>query len=509
MSAVFPLLEEADAFRPVRVAGRPVFRQDCAEYAMFYAPGCLCVVDLPGAEWFEATIAPRKNRLESEPSARPELVLSRGEGQSRRKEQNQDLDWGAELWRRAELAVAEASRWQEEPFRPECLTLYLNNECNLSCVYCHTDPSPRPVARLELEAIAAAAEVVAENCRRKGRPFYIVFHGGGEPTLHRERVDRAMARLEAVASAHSVEPFRYVATNGVMPEEKAVWLTRRFDLVGLSCDGPADIQNSQRPRWGGGGTSHTLERTAHILRQEGCRLHVRTTITGATLHRQAEIADYICQQFSPEEIHFEPVYLGGRTGAATGLTAQQAGEFVTHFLEAREIARKHDILLITSGSRPGSIHGPYCHVFRSVLNLVPGGVATACFKVTNAAQVREKGAVIGAPNGETGRFEIDHLRVQELCQQLDTLPPACAGCFNRYHCVRECPDHCALDDDTPQSRDSSVPGFRCRVQKALAYTTLREVAEALWSEALARKAEGVKGSVYGEFCRTVCGTAIL
>jgi len=63
-------------------------------------------------------------------------------------------------------------------FLPECLTLYMNNECNLRCVYCHTDPTSQPAARLELDTIAAAGEVVAENCRKKNRPFYVVFHGG-------------------------------------------------------------------------------------------------------------------------------------------------------------------------------------------------------------------------------------------------------------------------------------------------------------------------------------------
>jgi uncharacterized protein len=469
MPAVFPLLEEADAFRPVHDTGRPIFRWDCAEYTMFYAPGYLCVVGLSDAEGFETTIAPTEH------------------------------DWGGELWRRAELAVAEARRWQEEPFRPECLTLYMNNECNLGCVYCHTDPSHGPATRLGLEAIAAAAEVVAENCRRKGRPFYGVFHGGGEPTLHRERVESALDLLDAVASAHGVELFRYVATNGVMPEKKAVWLSRHFDLIGLSCDGPADIQNSQRPRWDGSGTSHVVERTGHVLREEGCRYHVRTTITGATLHRQAEIADYICQQFSPEEIHFEPAYLGGRSNAATGLDAHQAGEFVTHFLKARKIAREHGILLMSSGSRPDSIHGSYCHVFRHTLNLVPGGVATACFEVTDAAQVEEKGVTIGALNCETGRFEIDHSRVQELRRRLGVIPANCVGCFNRYHCVRECPDRCPLDDDTHFGDGAPEPGFRCWAQKALAYAILRETAERLWS-----------GKVMaGKAGKRVYGTAIL
>lgn len=485
-----PLLEEAEAFRPVRAAGRPIFRWDNAEYAMFYAPGCLCVVGLSDAEWFETTItppeAPPSSRglgavAGSEPNASPEQCPDRSV--------TGPADWGAELWRWAELAIAEARRWQEEPFSPECLTLYMNNECNLDCVYCHTDPSHGPATRLALGVIAAAAEVVAENCRRKGRPFYGVFHGGGEPTLHRERVERALSLLDTVASAHGVELFRYVATNGVMPEKKAVWLARHFDLIGLSCDGPAEIQNSQRPHRDGRATSHILERTGRVLREEGCRFHVRTTITSATLHRQAAIADYICHQFSPEEIHFEPVYIGGRTSTGTGLDADQAGEFVTHFLKAREIAGERRVLLMSSGSRPDAIHGPYCHVFRDTLNLVPGGVATACFKVTDAAQVEEKGATIGALNRETGRFEIDQARVQELRQRLDVIPAECASCFNRYHCVRECPDRCPLDDDSGPSE----PGFRCRMQKGLTYAVLRETADSLW----AAKVRTEEARVYG------------
>lgn len=442
----------------MRGAGLPVFRWDCAAYATFYAPGYLCVVGLPDADWFETTVAPSAQN-----------------------------EWGSELYRRAEIAVAESQRWQEGLFTPECLTLYMNNECNLGCVYCHTDPSPAPATRLELEAIAAGAELVAEGCRQKGRPFYAVFHGGGEPVLNRERVERALALLDRVASSHGVELFRYVATNGVMPEHKARWLARHFDLIGLSCDGPPDIQNSQRPSWDGGATSHAVERSGHILREEGCRFHVRTTITAATLERQAEIADYICHQFSPEEIHFEPVYVSARTGACTGLDAHRAGEFVNHFLRARDVAREHGVLLMSSGSRLDSIHGPYCHVFRDTLNLVPGGVATACFETTDTARVEEKGAKIGALNGESGRFEIDQPRVRELQRRLSAVPARCTDCFNRYHCARECPNCCPLNDESCVPE----PGFRCLVQKSLAYATLRETAEQVWA---ARAGEKLRGT---------------
>lgn len=471
MPAVFPLLAEAQAFRLVGADGWPIYRRDCAGYAIFYAPGCLCVVNLPDADRFEAAIG-----------------LQGGE-------------WEAELWHRATVAqTSEVWETSEVYFSPECLTLYMNNECNLRCAYCHTDPSPKPTTRLELDAIVAAGELVAASCRNKGRPFYIVFHGGGEPTLHRERVEHALARLESVAAAHQVEPFRYVATNGVMPEDKVRWLARHFDLIGLSCDGPADIQNAQRPLWGGQGTAHIVERTAHILRDEGCRFHARTTITNATLHRQAEIADYICQRLAPEEIHFEPVYVGGRTGAGSGWDARQASEFAAHFWAARKIAQQYGILLTTSGSRPGMIHGPYCHVFGHVVNLAPGDVATACFKITDAAHIKEKGAVIGAMNRKTGHFEIDRNRVRELRQLLSARPPECEQCFNRYHCVRDCPDRCPLDDQTSEvSRTSEVwpqPGFRCQVLKALTWAMLQETAERLWATRM-QQPEQDQVSVYG------------
>jgi uncharacterized protein len=464
------------SFRKVHAEGLPIFRLDCAEYAAFYAPGYLCAVDRVDAERFEVALSARQ------------VPAKHGWA----------VGCGAKLWQRAELAVGQASQWREGTFSPECLTLYLNNECNLSCTYCYADPAPEPAARLDLGTIVAAAEVVAENCRAKGRPFFLVFHGGGEPVLNCQQVEGVMAAVLAVATRHGVRPFRYVATNGVMSEEKAVWLAHHFDLIGLSCDGPADIHDRQRADWNGRGTLHTLERTAHILHEEGCLYHARTTITRGSLHRQAEIAEYIGRQLSPEEIHFEPLYLGGRSDAATSLDVQDADAFVTHFLEARAVAQEVGIPLLSSGSRPGSLHGPYCHVFRNVVNLVPGdgsvgAVASACFKLTEAARSREKTASIGALDPSTGRFEIDYPRVQALSRRLDAAMPECADCFNRYHCARECPDQCPLDCDLDRGW-SPKPAFRCRVQKATALASLRETADRLWAEVRAKQSREPHGT---------------
>ena len=449
-------LAQAEAFRPLGDARHPVFRWDRAGYALFYAPGYVSVVGLAHADQFEACLG---------------SPLRGGNASA-----------AGELWQRAGRAVLEVERQCADPFSPESLTLYLNNECNLDCVYCYADPAGGPSLRLDARVIAAGAKEVALHCHRKGLPLTAVFHGGGEPTLHRRELERALELVEAAAAGQGIGCFRYIATNGCLSEEAVAWLAHHFDLVGLSCDGPPEVQDRQRPRRGGGGTSAAVARTAGVLRREGCRFHVRTTITPATLDRQAEIAGYICRQLAPEEIHFEPVYRGRR---GDGPEARHAAGFVHHLLEARRVAREHGVPLACSASRPAEIHGPYCHVFRQTVNLIPGGVATACFQMTGDAQTLEKGLEIGRFDQAAGGFRVDQARVQALRKMLGVLPEECAECFNRYHCVRGCPDRCPLDGP------GDGLGFRCRVAKSLTYATLVEAAETMWAE---------RGKDTGEAC---------
>jgi hypothetical protein len=56
VAAARALLREVEALRPVEAGGRPVFRWDRAEYALFYTPGYLEVVGLGEAERFEKRI---------------------------------------------------------------------------------------------------------------------------------------------------------------------------------------------------------------------------------------------------------------------------------------------------------------------------------------------------------------------------------------------------------------------------------------------------------------------
>jgi sulfatase maturation enzyme AslB (radical SAM superfamily) len=455
------LPENKPVFTKINDVSAPIFRSDQGEYLIYYAPGYLAVVDA------QLERASANNNLS--PPQNIKLIFA---------ELHQHAHVAAETWQ----AVA------SQPFTPLCLTLYLHNECNLHCAYCFADPSLKPAPRLSLAAVKSSARLVSSHCQAQDRPFTLVCHGGGEPTLHRQLLTEVLEIVTRLAANAQIPLMRYIATNGVISAAKAHWLAQNFDLIGLSCDGPPHIQNEQRPLQGGGSSSEHVKRTARVLHTAQTPFDVRTTVTSKTAHRQPEIADYICRELRPREIHVEPVYSGGRV--KTNAEKTDATRFVDSFLEAKQVADRYGISWNMSGSRPEVIHGPYCNQFRHVVNVIPGGVATTCFKATRAATAQQAGLQIGAHNETDGCFYMDMDAINDLAGKLQPIPDFCQDCFNQYHCARGCPDHCPLDA-VYDPGDS----FRCQINRQLTETYLQETAVSLWQKA--RLHGGIAGQKIG------------
>ena len=448
--------------QPIGESELPIFRLDQPSYVLFYAPGYVCAVAPEQAVFFAHLLA---NRCEAPPAAMVPHI--------------------AQL--QVHAAAALARQCAPGHFAPECLTIYLHNCCNLRCNYCFSAATPYRQEHVSLEAVAAAARLAAKACAEHGRPLAVGLHGGGEPTINTDFAAAALAAVASAAERYDVRIFRYIATNGVCDESAALWLTRNFDQVGLSCDGPAAIQDAQRPLWGGGHTSPQVCATARVLAAAGTRFLIRATITPATSVRQVELAHYFCTEFAPAELHFEPVYGGGRASGSNQMPA--ANVFVEHFLAARRTAARYGIPLVYAGARLSECHGPFCNVLRNVLNLAPGDVATACFKCTTRNQAQRQGAAIGAYDAAAGQLRLDYDRIAALQQQLCT-PLACRNCFNRFHCAGACPDVCAL-----ATADGIAGSFRCEVQKRLATAQLLDTASRIWADS--QSGPYPKEAVYG------------
>jgi sulfatase maturation enzyme AslB (radical SAM superfamily) len=306
--------------------------------------------------------------------------------------------------------------------------------------------------------------------------MYAVFHGGGEPLLERRPCEAALRAIQAAAARSGIAVVSYVATNGVMPAERSRWMAESFDRVGLSCDGPPEWQDQQRPGINGRPTSAFVERTAQIVRENGAQLLVRTTITRAAFDSQAEIARYLLERLAPDELVLEPVYAAGRGRQSAGYDGADAPAFVRGYQEVRRLARERGVGLKSSVHWLSALHGPHCQILRQVLNLVPGDVATACFKRSRGSEALASRMAIGRyePAGRT--LSIDERRIDELRGALLSPPARCLGCFNQFHCGGLCPDACPLEPEQPEAADGGLDGFRCRVQRALAWLSIEEAA---------------------------------
>lgn len=371
-----------------------------------------------------------------------------------------------ELLRCAEQAQGAWRRLAETPFAPECLTLHLNNRCNLACGYCYAAVGRAQVSpHIDEKAALGAARLVARCCAEKSKPFDLVLHGGGEPTLDWESVVRLVEATRAIATQAGIGWTGGLITNGVIPEERAAWLGRELDLVKLSCDGPPEIQDRQRPLAGGGPTSPHVVRTARALREAGGRFLVRSTITPETVERQAEIVKYLHEALGATEMRFEPVY------RAAAFRPEQAEWFVGHFLEAQREARARGCDLAISGARLDEVHGPFCDALSNALHLLPDGTATACFFCTEGREADAAGMAIGRWDDRRGEYTLEAERIAAHRRKALELPAACRECINVCHCARECPERCAVRDAAPET-----PSFRCLVQQRLAEEWILEAA---------------------------------
>lgn len=410
-------------------AGLPIFQRDYASRKLFYTPGLLVLL----------------------PESPDEAVLDEARSSLR------------------SAAVRARLRWEDlfsAPYAPLALTLYLHNSCQMRCAYCFTTGKADNNVMLSPRQVIAAGKQVAENCRKNGRPMQLILHGGGEPTRSRRQVDAIMAAVGELASARGVSLSSYIATNGVLSAQKAAWLAARFHLVGLSCDGSAIVHNAQRPTRSGANSLPYVERTARILREMSRPFHVRMTVTPASMPRLAESVDYICRVLRPLEIHIEPVYAGADPAQAA-FTPEQAADLLSAYKEGRQVGAAYGICVETSGSRPADIHGPYCNALRPVLNLLPDGSATACFKLTQSDPGDRRWL---GPLRENEDSLVDLERLSLLRSSLRANLEACKACFNALHCARGCPDSCQAE------RPVQAGAFRCMFNRILAEDAILETA---------------------------------
>jgi uncharacterized protein len=340
-------------------------------------------------------------------------------------------------------------------FKPVCLTLYLNNDCNLACGYCYIpNKAILPPKRINTQAVRSAAEIVALNCVEFGTPFILGFHGGNEPLLNPQFVNDCIEICREVAGKYNLTVLPHCTTNGVISEATAKWAGEVFHGITLSWDGPADIQDSWRHHKDNRSTSIHVERTAEILlNASSCKnLRVRSTVTQQSVDRLLEITQYFFER-NIRQVEYYPVFLDLHQKINPQLIPHSAA-FVKNFLLAKYWADQNNMRIGYAGSRIGEYHDKYCSVWQNNLTLTPDGYLTNCFLATHNHQHENDLFIYGCFDEKKGEMIIDMEKLAMVFQKNLSIHSQCMDCFNFFHCSKGCPTFCPIK--TKRSVDEKI-----------------------------------------------------
>lgn len=358
---------------------------------------------------------------------------------------------------------------RESIFTPECLSINLGNACNLSCKYCFARDSKnfQPAIHkkgmsIVIKAIHAGASFVAEQCLADKRPFFFGFQGDGEPLIQFDLLQRLYTVCLTVCKKYNLPYFAFITSNGTLADDKYQWLTRAFNRVCISMDGPPRIQNHNRPSQDGQPTHHRVKQTLDILRAGKCTPVCRTTVTAKNVETLPETVRYLCQEMGFKDIQLEPVY---RFNMATQ-DVFPAEMFADKLIISKMIADEQGCKISYSGYRKESPHGPYCNVLKKVLHISPKGKADVC----TFGCAPDEYATIGRYDPDSERVILDHKRIDIIIRKLDDISGYCKKCPINRHCVRGCPDICVLEESKKSGSRFPIDmteTLRCQINRRL------------------------------------------
>jgi len=148
---------------------------------------------------------------------------------------------------------------------PSFFSIHIIESCNFKCTYCYGD-APSSGKKMKKETLLDIIDLIVSDYSRQD--ITIEFHGG-EPLLARNLIEAACERIREHYSAIRGRTCSIlVQTNASLINEKDIEFFRKYDIsVGVSLDGPEEIQNRNRVYKNGKGTYEDTMRGWKLLRE--------------------------------------------------------------------------------------------------------------------------------------------------------------------------------------------------------------------------------------------------
>ncbi|MSR63737.1 MAG: PqqD family peptide modification chaperone [Planctomycetes bacterium] len=331
--------------------------------------------------------------------------------------------------------LAEAAR----ALKPRAFALELTKGCNLRCGYCYyagRETAYDPKARMSREVAYQSLEVLLRD-GPLGQPAHVHFFGG-EPLLDFELLRDVTLYGERRAREEQKALTLEVTTNGTRLEPEVIaFLNEHKIAVGVSFDGPPEVQDAARPLAGGSSYALAAPKIRALLASRigsGLKTHASVVVTRLELDL-VKIVRHL------EELGFEKILLTPATdkdGGSNGLREQdlprafaaidalgaeyerrtRAGERVSETWFPRLVGR------VQSGERLTQ----FCSGGRDYLGVAADGKVALCYRFFEDERFAMGSVQAGLTRGVTERI---------LAAPVDERT-VCSRCWARHYCGGGC-----------------------------------------------------------------------
>jgi len=309
------------------------------------------------------------------------------------------------------------------------LTLLVTTDCNSLCKYCYADENK--IVYLNFNLARKVIDKFIEE--RKPKELSIDFHGGGEPTLAIDLIKRTIEYVKA----KKIKSNFNIQTNGMIADRTKYWLFKNMRSIAISCDGPPEVQNLQRPLKNNRPSSPYVEKTIKFFVKSGYKnLFIQSTISSFSVDNMDKIIRY----FYDLGIRRIGIGLLSKTKRSqrNKIYPPNLNKYVNNAIKVIRFADEHKIWLRLELLPINEPRHYFCGALNTQLCLTPDGYLSSCYEtLSKNSEIQD--FIYGRFNQEKNKFEYRTKQISYLKERKVENIQECQNCYLKWACGGDCP----------------------------------------------------------------------
>jgi len=312
--------------------------------------------------------------------------------------------------------------------KEEKITLFLADKCNASCKYCYGGSETGLCLKFRL-----AKRIIDEFIKeRKPEKLSVTFHGGGEPLLFLGLINKITDYLKE----KKIEAVFSTQTNGIISERARKWILKKTKSTAVSCDGPPEIQDFQRPLKNGGKSSPFVEKTIKFLVGNDYKnLFVNIVVSSFSVSRMEETVKYF-HNLGVKTIGFSLLSENKRS-RKNKIYTPDLTQYLKNALKAVKLA---DDYKMKTRFELLSINEPtfcFCGLPFFRFCVTPDGYISDCYETTSKNS-GIKDFIYGSFDKKNNKIVYRKDRTDRLSKRLSENIKDCQKCYLKLVCAGDC-----------------------------------------------------------------------